>query len=61
MFLQASVILLTGGGVTSPPQEQTPLEQTTPREETLPEQTPPSPPESMLWDTVNAQTVRILL
>ena len=51
MFLQASVILLTGGeGGTSPPPPgaDTPLEQTPPPEQTLPwEQTPPeqNPPE----------------
>ena len=77
MFLQASVILLTGGsrhppGTDTLP-EQTPLpradtpprpdppEQTPPLEQTPPGPDPP-PPTSMLWDTtINARAVRILL
>ena len=54
MFLQTSVILLTGGGLLpgglcipacteadTPPQEQTPPDQTPPPEQTLPDQMPP--------------------
>ena len=68
MFLQASVILLTGGGSASvhagtPPREQIPQTRHPPRADP-PGQAPPSPQEmqqSMLGDTVNARAVRILL
>ena len=60
MFLQASVILLTGG-VSAPPTEQTHTDTHThthpgsrpPQEQTPREQTPPPPEQSMLGDTVN--------
>ena len=75
MFLQASVILSTGGGsasvhagITPPPSRSrhTPQEQAHPPSRhppgagTPPEQAPPLA-QSMLGDTVNARAVRILL
>ena len=71
VFSQASVILLTGGGVSASvhagiphtPQSDTPLDQTPPSRHPL-DQTPPGadpPKRSMLGDTVNARSVRILL
>ena len=70
MFLQASVILLTGGVClsacwdTTPPGRRPPRSRHPPREETPREQTPPRPdppPGSRLRDTVNERPVRILL
>ena len=70
MYLEASVILLTGGGLpqcmlgyhplgadppgADPPGADTPQEQT-------PSGADPLPPQSMLGDTINTRVVRILL
>ena len=64
MFLQASVILSTGGGSTwpgTPPGPGTPpWDQVHPLDQAPPQTTTP-PAQSMLGDTVNARAVRILL